>query len=134
MTSPAHKPIKAPVFVDNAVAAARPEQYIELVIDARKVLGDWKASLLAHELLDSNGFIKGDEDLSESRLEKREVIRTRLAAGQALEKPILGIGIFDNVEIGSGSDVLATLVIEGICELPVHVRKSQSREFDSFKV
>lgn len=134
MTSPAHKTQQNPVFVDNAVAAARPEQYVELVVDARKVLGDWKASLLAHELLDSNGFIKGDDELSETRLEKREVIRKRLASGQGLEKPILGIGIFDNIEIGSGSDVLATLVMEGVLELPVHVRKSQARDFDSFKV
>lgn len=134
MTLAAQKTEKTPVFVDNTVAAARPEQYVELMVDARKVLSDWKASLLAHELLDANGFVKGDEDLSESRLEKREVIRERLAAGQALEKPILGIGIFDNVEIGSGSDVLATLVMEGVSELPVHVRKSQARDFDSFKV
>lgn len=133
MTSPAHKPQQNPVFVDNTVAAARPEQYVELVVDARKVLTDWKASLLAHELLDTNGFVKGDDDLNESRLEKREVIRSRLNAGEALEKPILGIGIFDNVEIGSGSDILATLVMEGVVEIPVHIRKSQSRDFDAFK-
>jgi hypothetical protein len=128
------KTASQPVFVDNAVATARPEQYAELLVDARKVLTDWKASLLAHELLDSNGFVKGDEDLSETRLEKREVVRARLAAGQTLEKPILGIGIFDNIEIGSGSDILATLVMEGVAHLPVHVRKSQLRDFDSFKV
>lgn len=123
-----------PIFVDNSVAAARPDQYVEIQVDARKVLADWKASLLAHELLDSNGYVKGDDDISESRLEKREAVRNRLAAREPLEKPVLGIGIFDNVEIGAGSDVLATLVMEGVAILPVHIRKAQIRDFDPFKV
>ncbi|MBU6234256.1 MAG: hypothetical protein KGQ41_00280 [Alphaproteobacteria bacterium] len=127
-----HQP--KPVFVDNSVAAQRPDQYVELTVDARKVLADWKSSLLAHELLDSNGMVKGDDHLSESRLEKRDAVRSRLAAQQPLEKPILGIGIFDNIEIGSGSDILATLVMEGVTHLPVHIRKAQARDFDPFKV
>lgn len=131
MTRPA-KPLPQPVFVDNAVARARPDQYAEILVDAGKVLKDWKASLLAHELLDKNGFVKDDDDLSESRLEKREVIRARLKAGEALEKPVLGIGLFDNVEIGSGSDIVATLVMEGIIHIPVHIRASQVQDFKAF--
>jgi hypothetical protein len=121
-----------PVFVDHAIAT-RTGQYVELLVDARKVLQDWRASLLAHELVDKNGFVKGDDDISETRLEKREVVRSCLTEGQAIEKPILGIGIFDNVEIGAGSDVLATLVMEGFTILPVHVRTSQLRDFDAFR-
>lgn len=123
-----------PVFADNPVAAAQPDRYAEITVDAVKVLQDWRQSLLAHELIDKNGFVKGDEDITETRLEKRERIRLRLSAGQALEKPILGIGIFDNIEIGAGSDILATLVMEGVTTLPVHVRSSQLRDFDAFKV
>lgn len=123
----------SPVFADNPVAAARPDQYAELMVDARKVLTDWRRSLLAHELLDGSGIVKNDDEISEARLEKRETVRACLAAGQPLEKPILGIGIFDNVEIGAGSDVLATLVLEGVATIPVHVRKSQLRDFDMLK-
>jgi hypothetical protein len=123
-----------PVFADNPVAAAQPDRYAEITVDAVKVLQDWRQSLLAHELIDKNGFVKGDEDITETRLEKRERIRLRLSAGQALEKPILGIGIFDNIEIGAGSNILATLVMEGVTTLPVHVRSSQLRDFDAFKV
>lgn len=130
-TSPT--PVPQPIFMDNPVAAARAGQYVELLIDAAKVLQDWRASLLAHELVDKNGFVKGDNDITEVRLEKRENVRTRLADGEPIEKPILGIGIFDNVEIGAGSDVLVTLVMEGFATLPVHVRVSQLRDFDAFR-
>jgi hypothetical protein len=108
-------------------------KYTELLIDATKVLQDWRQSLFAHELVDSNGFVKGDDEISETRLEKRERVRLRLSAGQALEKPVLGIGMFDSVEIGAGSDTLATLVMEGITVLPVHVRTSQIDEFKAFR-
>lgn len=122
------------MFTDNPVALAQASRYTELLIDAAKVLQDWRQSLFAHELVDSNGFVKGDDDLNESRLEKRETVRARLQSGAALEKPVLGIGIFDNVEIGAGSDTLATLVMEGVTVLPVHVRSSQVAEFKHFCV
>ena len=123
-----------PEFTDNPVAAAQRERYAEIVVDAAKVLQDWRRSLLAHELVDANGFVKGDEDLSEARMVKREFVRARLSAGLALEKPILGIGLFDNVEIGAGSDTLATLVMEGVTIMPVHVRTSQLQDFKAFQV
>lgn len=123
-----------PVFADNPVAIAQPDRYAEIIVDAAKVLQDWRQSLLAHELIDGNGFVKGDDDITESRLEKRERVRERMETGQALEKPVLGIGIFDNIEIGAGSDVLATLVMEGITILPVHVRTSQLQDFAAFKI
>jgi len=131
-SSPQHSHVQA-VFADHPVAAARPEQYAELVVDAKKLIAAWRQSLMAHELLDGNGFIKGDMELSEGRLEKRMVVRKKLGAGEALEKPILGVGIFDNVEIGAGSDTIATLVMEGVTIIPVHVRRSQIRDFEALK-
>lgn len=124
---------QTPTFSDNPAVVAQANSYAELTVDAIKVLRDWRKSLSAHELIDQDGAVKSDEDLSETRLEKREHIRLRLNAGQALEKPILGIGIFDNIEIGAGSDTLATLVLAGITVLPVHVRMSQLADFESFK-
>jgi hypothetical protein len=122
-----------PVFTDNPVALAQASRYTEMLIDAAKVLADWRQSLFAHELVDANGFVKGDDDLNEARLGKREAIRARLAAGEALEKPVLGIGLFDNVEIGAGSDILATLVMEGVTVMPVHIRTSQIQDFKPFR-
>ncbi len=123
-----------PVFTDNPAALSQASRYTEVLVDATKILQDWRQSLFAHELVDANGFVKGDDDINESRLEKREMVRSRLVAGQALEKPVLGIGIFDNIEIGAGSDTLATLVMEGITVLPVHVRVNQVDEFKAFCV
>lgn len=104
------------------------------MVDAVKVLQDWRQSLLAHELIDKNGFVKGDDDITETRLSKRDVVRLRMENGEALEKPILGIGLFDNIEIGAGSDTLATLVMEGVTVLPVHVRSSQLADFKAFRI
>lgn len=122
-----------PLFTDNPAALAQPDRYVALMVDAARVLQGWRASLMAHELVDANGLVKGDDDLSESRREKRAAIRRRLQAGEALEKPVLGIGIFDNIEIGAGADTLAALVMEGVSIIPVHVRASQLAEFEIFR-
>lgn len=127
------QPTTIPLFADNPSVRSQTGAYTELLVDATKVLQSWKISLLAHELIGKDGYIKSDDDLNETRLEKRELIRARLNAGEMLEKPILGIGIFDNIEIGAGSDVLATLVIEGYTILPVHVRTSQLSDFEAFR-
>ncbi|MCB1538779.1 MAG: hypothetical protein H6865_04580 [Rhodospirillales bacterium] len=134
MSVPSSASLPLPVFTDNPVALAQAGRYAEICVDAARVLADWRRSLFAHELLDADGRVKGDEDLSETRLEKREAARARLRSGAALEKPILGIGIFDNVEIGAGSDVLALLVLEGCTAVPVHVRSGQVSDFKAFVV
>jgi hypothetical protein len=128
-----HKIQPRPLFADNTVVRARPEQYTEILVDTQKVLKSFKASLFAHELLEPDGRIKTDQHLSETRLEKRIVVKERLLSGLSLEKPILGIGVFDNIEIGAGSDILATLALEGIEKIPVHVRVSQLKDFKAFK-
>lgn len=127
------QPTTVPLFADNPSVRTQASAYTELLVDAAKVLQSWRVSLLAHELIGKDGTVKADDDLNETRLEKRELIRARLASGEVLEKPILGIGIFDNIEIGAGSDMLATLVLEGYTILPVHVRTSQLNDFEAFR-
>lgn len=122
-----------PLFTDNRVAIGNAAQYAEILVDAGKILQNWRASLMAHEYLDKTGAVKSDDDITETRLEKRETIRQALADGQTLEKPVLGIGIFDNVEIGAGADILVTLFLEGHTVIPVHVRKSQMNDFVPFR-
>jgi len=122
-----------PVFCDSRVAAGNAAQYVEILVNPAKILQSWRASLMAHEYLDKTGAVKGDDDLTETRLEKRESIRAAVAAGNSLEKPVLGIGIFDNVEIGAGADIIVTLFMDGISSIPVHVRKSQLNDFASFR-
>ncbi|HEY8963147.1 MAG TPA: hypothetical protein VIN59_01660 [Alphaproteobacteria bacterium] len=132
MPKTADQPV-TPIFSDSRVAQNNAAQYAEILVDAAKILQNWRASLMAHEYLDKNGIVKSDDDITESRLEKREQIRQSLRNGESLEKPVLGIGIFDNVEIGAGADILVTLFLDGHSVIPVHVRKSQMNDFSPFR-
>jgi len=130
----ARLPHKASVFADHPVVSGNPAQYAEITVDIRKVLKDWQLSLLSHELIDKDGTIKPDQSLTDSRLARRLEVREAWRRGETLEKPILGIGIFDSIEIGVGSDILVTLAMEGVTALPVHVRAAQIKEFKAFIV
>ena len=50
----------------------------------------------------------------------------------ALERPILGLGMMDNVEIGSRKEVLLTLARLGVETMDVHVPKSCADDFKKF--
>lgn len=105
--------------------------YVCIVVDLTRIVNSWRESVLAYEWLDKTG-VKPDNALKPERLEKREAVRAALAAGEPLDYPVLGIGMFDNVEVGSGADLLATLCIDGVKTYPVQVRVGQVDEFAPF--
>lgn len=121
-------------FASSAAVELAPQNYAILKVDLKRVLMSWRASLLAHEWLDKTGQVKGDDMLSPYRLERRKNVREILASGGVLERPVLGIGMFDNVEIGAGADVLTTLYLDGAQDLEVCVRAGQVGEFEAFLV
>lgn len=121
------------LFCDHPVVTGAADQYVEITVDLARVVDDWRQSLMSHELLAKAGGIKPDEALSPARLARRFEIREAYRRGEAIEKPVLGIGIFDSVEIGVGSDILVTLALEGLEAMPVHVRRSQVNEFKAFR-
>lgn len=49
-----------------------------------------------------------------------------------LERPVLGIGIMDNIEIGSGRDLFLCLAARGAISVPVHIPKSHEHDFRIF--
>lgn len=118
-------------FCDHPVVSGNADLYVEIVVDVARVVDDWRQSIMSHELVGKTG-IKPDDALSAARLARRFEVREAYRRGEAIEKPILGIGIFDSVEIGVGSDVLITLALEGVETMPVHVRQSQLKEFKAF--
>lgn len=119
-------------FTDNSIALANKSQYMDITVDTARVLKSWQLSLMSFEWLDFRGNLKVPEEMPETERKKRAAIEQKISESAALQKPILGIGIQDNVEIGSGKAEFLTLAANGIAKIPVHVRKSQIKDFKEF--
>lgn len=119
-------------FTDHAAAIAQPERYISINIDIDAILKSWKSSLYSFEWLGPDGSIKPIEDLSASDQEKRKAFEAQLKSGTPIEKPVLGIGLLENVEIGSGKVTLLTLAALGLKSMPVHIPASSAKEFKRY--
>ena len=123
-----------PLFTNNAVATNRADHYMEITVDTGKVMKSWRESLFSFEWLLPDGRIKATGELSDSERPRREAVETALAKGQSLDKPILGIGMMDNIEIGSGRATFLTLVAHGIKTIPVHIPRGNEADFKKFRV
>jgi hypothetical protein len=122
-----------PKFIDNPVAQSRPGAYLDITVSVEKILKSWRVSLFSFEWMRPDGQIKSGGELPEGERPKRAEVERKLAAGEALEKPVLGIGLLDNVEIGSGRAVFLTLAASGVAVIPVHIPKSNESEFKAFR-
>jgi hypothetical protein len=120
-------------FVDNPLVADRGDRYTTITIDVDAVLKNWRISLFSYEWIKPDGRIKDVAELPQQEQPKRQDIETRLSKGSPLEKPVLGIGLMDNIEIGSGRATFLTLAAHGCKTLPVHIPKSNAKEFDAFR-
>ena len=89
----------------------------------------WKISLFSFEWLTPEGQIRKPSELPSKEQEKYQNILSAYSKGDELERPILGIGVMDNIEIGSRRDVLLTLAAQGIDRLEVHIRKQNHEDF-----
>lgn len=125
------KPIQ---FADNPVAKNRAGHYLEITVDTAKIMKSWRESLFSFEWLLPDGRIKSAAELSDSERPRREAVETALATNQPLEKPVLGIGMMDNVEIGSGRATFLTLVAHGLKTIPVHIPSGNEADFKKFRV
>jgi hypothetical protein len=119
-------------FIENKVATANPDKYINVTVDTAKTLESWKNSLFSYEWLDENKEIKTFEALSAAEADKRRAVDDALKNNRPIEKPVLGIGMLDNVEIGSGRAAFLTLATLGLKTIPVHIPKSNESDFKDF--
>ncbi len=124
--------ISIPVFIDNPAIAGRMERYMRVRLDIGRALDSWRQSLLAHEWLDAAGQIRNDAALDPTKRDKLAALRAQLQSGQALPCPVLGIGLFDNIEIGSGSELFCLLAREGYAAIDVHIPRSNEKDFKPF--
>lgn len=121
-------------FNDNPVAKNRADHYMEITVDTAKIMKSWRESLFSFEWLLPDGRIKSAPELSDTERPRREAVEAALKNNQALDKPILGIGMMDNVEIGSGRAIFLTLVAHGIKTMPVHIPRGNEADFKKFRV
>lgn len=117
-----------PQFCDHAVTLNNPDDYVELQVMPNQILQAWRSSMFAHELIAKDGRIKDENDLEGQNLEKYLTAFEALKRGESIEKPLLGIGIYDGVEIGTGREIIVAAFHLGIPNVPIHVRKAQSDE------
>lgn len=122
------------MFIDHPVAARSEGKFTSVMVDLTAVVKSWKKSLFSYEWLTPEGAIKPIEELNDAEMQKRALVEERIKKGDKLEKPILGIGMLENVEIGSGREILLTLAATGTTQMPVHVPASQVGEFKKYRV
>ena len=120
------------ILTDNPAIAGREDRYSVIKIDTAKVLKSWKTSLFSFEWLNPDGSIRKLDDLPMQERDKRLEAEIRLKSGKPLERPVLGIGIMDHIEIGSGRAVFLTLASHGHKVIDVHIPSSNRSDFKPF--
>lgn len=119
-------------FIDNKVTLTKQGAYRVENVRVGKVLESWKFSLFSFEWLTPDGFIRDVDDLPEAEQQKYQSILTSMSQNVPIERPVLGIGVMDNIEIGSRRDVFLTLAKQGFSTLPVHVPTAHLKEFTPY--
>lgn len=122
-------PIPSLNLVDNASLHGREDKYDIIDVNLEKILEGWKISLFSFEWLLPDGSIRPPDKLPDAEREKYHAVLAAYESGEVLERPILGIGIMDNIEIGARRDVLLSLMSVGIKTLSVHIPKSAREDF-----
>lgn len=119
-------------FQTSKAAIARPDFYISVNLDLSKTLKSWKMSVFSYEWLSPDGLVKALPELGEKESARWEAVESAAKSGAAIDIPVLGIGIQDHVEIGSGKAVLCTLAALGLQTIPAHIPKSNEEDFKAF--
>lgn len=125
---------QAATFRDSKVVTKDPDKYVLVDVVVEKVLESWKDSILSFEFMHTDGTLREERELSPKNRERRAEVETKIRERKPVDHPILGIGLMDNVEIGSGRDVFMTLALQGYTVAPVHIRKAQMEDFKNYIV
>ncbi len=120
-------------FCDNQALKGREENFVLCEVKVAPILASWRESLFSHEWLTQDGRIKHMSDMTDAMKEKRTLCERAIdKPDYCLERPVLGIGILDNIEIGAGRDLFLSLAARGIEFIPVHIPKSHESDFRIF--
>lgn len=119
-------------FVDNPSIRGRAENFTIVTVSVPAVLESWRESLFSHEWLWPDGRIRGVYDMPERERLKRIHTEAAILAGDPLPRPVLGIGISDNVEIGAAREVFLSLAAQGVDKVEAHIPKSNLADLRPF--
>lgn len=122
------------VFYDHEIVQRSPSDYLELSISPSIILTAWSQSMFAHEILSKDGTIKPNTQMSEATLDLFLKAQDMLKRDEPVAKPVLGVGIMDNVEIGVGREIVAAAYVLGLSVMPVHVRKGQADDIKTLLI
>lgn len=122
-------------FTDNSSLRGREDKYVVVRVRTSAILQSWRNSLFSFEWLQPDGSLRALDDLPLHERDKRVKVEKALDGGaQAIERPVLGIGLLDNVEIGAGRDVFLTLAARQQAEIEVHIPRSVQKDFKEFLI
>ena len=119
-------------LIDNPTLKDRADKFTLMEVDLGKIVKDWKKSLYSFEWLLPDGTVRPPEKLTTDYRHQYNNVEQVFQLNGALERPILGLGMMDNVEIGSRKEVLLTLARLGVETMDVHVPKSCADDFKKF--
>jgi hypothetical protein len=119
-------------FMNSASLKGREDRYVVVCVDVAAILKSWRNSLFSFEWLTPEGGIRNIDDLPLHERDKRLKVEKHLKAGDVLQRPVLGIGMLDNVEIGAGRDVFLTLAAQGLRTVEAHIPASNQKDFKPF--
>ena len=119
-------------LTDSPAISGREAKYVTIRVDTAAVLKSWQKSLFSFEWLTPEGKIRRIDDLPMREHDKRLEVEMALKTGGPMERPVLGIGIMDNVEIGAGRAVFLTLAAAGHKQIEVHIPSSNRDDFKPF--
>ena len=126
---PKTMPVQSIAFTPGPAVKGREKEYKTVNVAVRPVLESWKASLFSFEWLTPDGALRDMDDLPIPQREKRLAVEDKMKNGEELPYPVLGIGLMDNVEIGSGKDVFLTLAANGHESISVCIPPPAKRNF-----
>ncbi len=117
---------------DNTTLKDRADKFTIIEVDLSKIVKGWKKSLYSFEWLLPDGTVRPPEKLTTQYRHQYNNVEQTYQLNGTLERPVLGLGIMDNVEIGSRKEVLLTLARLGVGTMDVHVPKSCLEDFKKF--
>lgn len=115
-------------FYDHEIVQKSPNDYIELEISPDTILHSWRQSMFSCELLGKDGTIKSEADIKGDSLKRFLDMSETIKHDKSTHKPILGIGLMDNIEIGIGREIVVLCALHKIPSIPIHVRQAQAQE------
>lgn len=119
-------------FSDSPSIKGREDRYTVVRVNASAILKSWRSSLFSFEWLNPDGTIRSLDELPMHERDKRVKVEKKLSSNEAIDRPVLGIGIMDNVEIGAGRDIFLTLAARGFKDIEAHIPVSNAKDFKQF--